>query len=344
MFRKIGISLFLIVPGLLTFASGASQTDSLFRSDDVIRMELRSDFTAIEAERSGDEQAYHDGELTYYDQRGESVKLSVKLIVRGHYRRDTAHCDFPPLYVNFKKNEVANTIFSNQNELKLVTPCMDEKDVVDEFLIYKMYNKVTDLSLKVRLVRLLYYDTKTKRKLFEKYSFFIETKNHAAERNNAVVRDLAVSGNDLDRTTFNKMSVFQYMIGNDDWYFTFNHNIIIMVPKDSSCAPYCVPYDFDLSAFVNTVYGKERIGRRVYKGLCLTPDELKQVFDFYKALKPEFEGIINSREEISKSSKKQMVNFLGHFYTVIDDPRLIKREFIDPCEKAVDYKIKFDQP
>jgi hypothetical protein len=324
-------------------AKGAYQTDSLFKSDEVIRMELRSDFTTIEAERSGDP-VYHEGELIYFNTGGESVKLPVKLIVRGHYRRDTANCNFPPLYVNFKKSEVANTIFRNQNELKLVTPCQDEKDVVDEFLIYKMYNKVTDLSLKVRLVKLLYYDTGTKTKLFEKYSFFIETKDHAAERNNAIVKDLVVTGRDMDRETFNKMSVFEYMIGNDDWYFTFNHNIIIMVPKDSSTAPYCVPYDFDLSAFVNTGYGQQREGRRVYKGLCFTPGEEKQIFDFYKALKPDFEAIINRREEISKGSKKQMINFLGYFYNVIEDPKLIKREFLDACEKSVDYRIKFDQP
>jgi hypothetical protein len=329
--------------GFVTNVSGANQIDSLFRSDDLIRMELRSDFTTIGAERTGDA-VYHEGELIYYNQGGENVKLTVKLIVRGHYRRDTANCNFPPLFVNFKKGEVANTIFRNQNELKLVTPCQDEKDVVDEFLIYKMYNKVTDLSLKVRLVKMLYYDTSTRTKLFEKYSFFIETKDHAAERNNAFVKDLVVTGRDMDRETFNKMSVFEYMIGNDDWYFTFNHNIIIMVPKDSSRAPYCVPYDFDLSAFVNTQYGQQREGRRVYKGLCFTSGEVKQVFDFYKDLRPEFEAIVNRREEISKSTKKQMINYLGYFYNVLEDPKLIKREFLDACEKSVDYKIKFDQP
>jgi hypothetical protein len=81
----------MIMSGFVTAASGENQTDSLFRSEEVIKMELRSDFTTIEAERTGDNPVYHEGELIYYNMGGESVKLSVKLIVRGHYRRDTAN-------------------------------------------------------------------------------------------------------------------------------------------------------------------------------------------------------------------------------------------------------------
>ena len=47
-----------------------------------------------------------------------------------------------------------------------------------------MYNQVTDLSFKVRLVKILYFDTGRNKPVFEKYSFFIEDKDHVAERNN----------------------------------------------------------------------------------------------------------------------------------------------------------------
>ena len=58
-----------------------------------------------------------------------------------------------------------------------------------------MYNQVTDKSLKVRLVKILFYDTSIRKELFEKYSFFIEDKKHFEERNNCseIILDKYVS-------------------------------------------------------------------------------------------------------------------------------------------------------
>ncbi len=157
----------------LTNPSLASKTDSLFLSDDVIKMELRTDFSTIEKDRAGNP-IYHDGELIYSSPDGETKKLSVQIRARGNFRRNPANCNFPPLFVNFKKSEVKNTIFDNQDRLKLVTPCQGEEDLVEEYTVYKMYNQVTDMSLKVRLVKIQYFDTSLDKKLFEKYSFFLE--------------------------------------------------------------------------------------------------------------------------------------------------------------------------
>ncbi len=171
----------------ITNSATAGMVDSLFRSDEIIRMELRSDFSAIQEERTENPE-YHDGELIYYTPGAEPVRLSVKVMARGNFRLNPANCNFPPLFVDFKKNEVTGTVFENQNRLKLVTPCQLEEDLIDEYAIYKLYNQVTDLSLKVRLVKILYFDTGIKKKLFEKHSFFIEDKDHAAERNNLLKR------------------------------------------------------------------------------------------------------------------------------------------------------------
>jgi hypothetical protein len=337
------IALFIFLIGGASNLHGATQTDSLFRSDEIIKMELRSDFTAIEADRTG-QAVYHDGELLYQTSGGEPVKLPVKLIVRGHYRRDTANCNFPPLYVNFKKGGVKNTIFSDQDELKLVTPCQDENDVIDEYLIYKLYNRITDLSLKVRLVKILYYDTGSKSKLFEKYSFFIEDKDHAAARNNSLKKDLILTPYDIDRENFKKLSVFQYMIGNGDWSFAYNHNIVPVVPENSAEKVRLIPYDFDLSSFVNAAYGVDQRPGRIYKGLCYSQAEFDEVFSFYRSLRPEFESIINNMNHLQNSTKKFMLKYLAYFYKVIDDEKLVRREFINECEKAIDYRLKLRQP
>jgi hypothetical protein len=337
-FNILRFSLYMLSLNCVSNQLKASETDSLFKSDMIINMELKADFSAIQSERTGKAES-HEGELVYYNPNGETVKLSVKLIIRGHFRRDTANCDFPPLYVNFRKDEIKSTIFKNQNELKLVTPCMDEKDVIDEYLIYKMYNKVTDLSMNVRLVKVLYFDSNTKRKLFEKYSFFLEKEEHMADRNNLVVKNYILTPFDLNRDNFRKLSVFQYIIGNGDWYFTFNHNLVILQQKDSTLAPYAVPYDFDLSSFVNAYYAKSQMTIRTYKGLCYTKEEFEEVFKFYKEKRSEFESVINNMEYVSKNSKKRMIKYIDYFYNVIESSKLIKREFLDVCENSVDYKI-----
>jgi hypothetical protein len=346
--NSLKISLLLLSLNSVKNTFGATETDSLFKSEDIIQLELRSDFSAIQADRVSENPIYHDGELIYHSPDGKAWKFIVKIMIRGHFRRDTANCNFPPLFVNFRKNEVKNTIFENQDKLKLVTPCQYEKDIFDEYLVYKMYNKVTDISVKVKLAKILYFDTSTGKKVFEKYSFFTEDKNRVAERNNAFVKEVLVRAADLNRENFKKMSVFEYMIGNTDWYFTLGHNIIILQPNDTALAPYAVPYDFDLSGFVDARYADPKPGsemapnkQRIYKGLCYSSGEFDEIFKFFRDLKPEFESEINNLNLLSKSSKKQLNKYLDYFYSVIDNNKLVRREFLDACEKSVDYRIAY---
>lgn len=214
-----GILLFLIFIIFGTRVLLAVEIDSLFQSEDILRMELRSDFTAIQQNRTQNPQ-YFDGELTYYTSDNESKKLTVRVMVRGKFRLKPENCIFPPLFVDFKKSEVKKTIFDNQNRLKLVTPCQGEEDVIDEYTVYKLYNRVTELSIRVRLVKILYFDTGSNSILFEKHSFFIEDDDHAAKRNNCSVKDKFMTPFDIDRDSYTKLSVFEYLIGNKDWFVT----------------------------------------------------------------------------------------------------------------------------
>jgi hypothetical protein len=323
----------------------AANVDSLFKSDEIIKMELRSDFSAIQKDRAENPE-YHDGELIYYSSNGEPTKLSVKVMARGNFRRNPVNCNFPPLYLNFKKNEVKNTIFDNQDKLKLVTPCHFEEDLIDEYVIYKMYNQVTDLSMKVRLVDILYFDTGLNKKVFEKHSFFIEDKKHTAERNNAIAKNRVLMPFDLNKENFEKLSVFQYLIGNKDWFITSRKNIVIMQPKDTSMGLYAVPYDFDFSGFVNAEYTKPKgvpenllTDRRQYKGLCFTDDEFKEIFAFYRELRPAFDSIINNQKFIPNYDKKQIFRYIDNFYKLTESSELIKQEFLVGCETKKDYNI-----
>jgi hypothetical protein len=320
-----------------------NQPDTLFRSDIVINMELRTDFSAIQEDRA-DEPEEHEGELLYLNADGDTVVLSVKVMARGNFRRNPVNCNFPPLMVNFKKGEVDNTLFDNQNKMKLVTPCQTEDEVIEEYLIYKMYNLVSEISHKARLVRIQYYDTGKNKRLFDKYSFFLEDEDHVAERNNCFEKDKFITPFDMDQENIRKMSLFQYMIGNKDWYITSRHNISILQPEDTAKAPYALPYDFDFSTFVDADYTKPKgipdemlENRRIYKGLCYTLEEFEAAFDFYRELRPEFESMIMNMELLSKFSRKQAVRHIDFFYDVLDDKKLIEKEIFGTCKTRKDY-------
>jgi hypothetical protein len=308
-------------------------------------MELRTDFSAIEIDRTGNP-VYHNGELIYYSPDGDTTKLSVKVRARGNFRLNPENCDFPPLLLNFNISEVKNTLFDNQDRLKLVTPCQSEEDLLEEYLIYKLYNQITDLSMKARLVKILYYDTRIDKRVFDKFSYFIEEKDHIAERNNAFEKDKLMTPFDLNGENVKRMTVFQYIIGNKDWFITTRHNIIILQPNDTSLAPYAVPYDFDFSGFVNASYTKPRDvpeelleKRRKYKGICYTVDEFNDVFDYFRELRPVFESIINNMKLISRNSRRQDIKYLEDFYKVTENNELIKQEFLNVCNTKKDYGI-----
>ena len=49
------------------------------------------------------------------------------------------------------------------------------------------------------------------------------------------------------------LGVFQYFIGNTDWWMPRRHNIAVLTVEDST---YAVPFDFDLSGAVDAPYAK----------------------------------------------------------------------------------------
>ena len=323
----------------------ADKPDSLFSSDEIINFELRTDFSAIQKDRENNPQ-YHDGELIYHSQDGKTTKFLIKVMARGAFRRNPVNCSFPPLSLNFKIKEVKNTLFDNQDKLKLVTPCQNDRDVIEEYLIYKLYNQVTEKSFKVRLVKILYFDTGRGKKLFEKYSFFIEHEDQVAERNNSHQIEKVLTPYDLDRKSIIKTAVFQYMIGNKDWFITSRRNVVIMQPNDTTQTQYAIPYDFDFAAFVNADYTKPKdvpdeylATRRVYKGICCTTAEYNEVFAYFKSLRPVFESIIKNMQLLPNSNRGQNIAYLNSFYKVLESKEMIQKEFLDKCETRKDYNL-----
>lgn len=88
-------------------------------------------------------------------------ELPVDVRLRGKGRLE--QCKFPPLRLDFDPAETGESAFAGQDELKLVTHCINstagEKNLLEEYLAYRIFNLLSDYSYRVRLLHVSCVDT-----------------------------------------------------------------------------------------------------------------------------------------------------------------------------------------
>src|SRR5674476_511729 len=112
-----------------------------------------------------------------------------------------------------------------QNKLKLVVPCQGDDYVVKEWLVYKIYNLISEKSFRAKLVQVDFEDSLKQRKTETHYCILLEDEKKMAERSDAFVwKGKMLNMKNTNEIEFRKMAVFQYMIGNTDWGIPFLQN------------------------------------------------------------------------------------------------------------------------
>lgn len=337
--------------GLLTdksshLSSNEKHSDGLFKSDEILKLTILSDFSSIMKDR-GDDRSYHKGQLYYIDLTGDTIRRKIKLKTRGNFRRNPENCKYPPIRIKFSKLRAADSIFTHQSKLKLVTQCQLENYVLLEYLAYRMYNKLTDYSYRVRLAHITYADVETKEAHFTRYAFIIESEEELVSRINAEIYKPNVVQYFLVREATITMAMFQYMIGNDDWYVTSKHNTTILQFKETGNI-IAVPYDFDFSYLVNAEYTKPEGAsnkfikrRKVYKGLCIVDSEYKQQVQLFNANKGYFMDLIEKLRDLPQKNKQESIKLINSFYKTIDKPSSLTNIFQkEECIRESIYKKK----
>ena len=269
---------------------------------------------------------------------GTKVNDQVLIEKRGHFRSD--FCYVPPIKVVFNYKD-SGRLF-NLKSMKLVSECKvsseHEQFLFKEFLAYKIYNLISDRSFQVRLLKVRWEDSAARKKPLVEYGFFLEDLKDVAARNNCTVwKKGNLNTEQTDRRQMTTVALFEYMIGNTDWAVTVSHNTRLMLSKDDTLSkPYVVPYDFDYSGLVNTYYSIpdekleiETVTQRIYRGYPRTMPELQQALDTFRAQKKNIYDLINNFGYLTPKSKREMTGFLDGFYDEIDNPKLVKVNFID---------------
>ena len=330
--------LFFVITGITTTNAQKSVDKVKFFTDTaVVNATLKFNFKKIMSDKDKIG-ALFPATLSCKMNDGLDVNDHITLEVRGHFRR--SYCYLPPLKVIFKNDSTA--AFYQLKSLKLVSPCMatrpDDQNLLKEYVIYKIYNLITDKSFRVRLLNLNYQDSSGKKKTITQHAFLIEDVKQTAKRNECVDwTDHRTPTEKTNRKQMTIVNIFEYMIGNTDWSVTGSHNIKLVHSKsDSVSRPFVVPYDFDFSGLVGTNYSApdERLGianvkERLYRGFPRTIEEVNEALEIFKKQKENIYATINNFSLLTNNSKKEMTLYLDDFFETISSKNQVKNVFVD---------------
>lgn len=319
---------------------------SLFKADDVFDLKLKTNMPELLKDR-GNVTASHSATIVYTGGKRKPFELPVKVSVRGNFRRDAHNCKFPPLLLDFAKKQVKKTPFERHDRLKLVTHCLSDEYVVREYLVYKMYNVLTDYSFRARLIRVTYEDATGKRAPDTKYAFFLEDETALARRNVATAVKLKqFNMASVDSLQMAMVAIFEYMIGNTDWSVPYLHNIRLLASKKRAM-PRPVPYDFDHAGIVEATYAKpaeqleiSSVRERLYRGQRYPEAILNKVFKKFKKHKASLYALYQNNPALDKSYVKRTLKYLDQFYELIDKPKQVKIVFLDKSKNKDNVVIK----
>ncbi len=309
-------------------AQGKDGQTDIYTSDKVLEFILSADYNTLLKDR-GDERSYHPAILSYTDTDGLVTVINLKVMVRGNRRRDPTVCGFPPLMLNFPRKSIKHTIFKDINKVKLVTHCINEDYVMREYLVYKLYNVLTENSFRVRLCRITYQDLNQKRKTEQKLAFLIEDDNDVAARNKGkkVPDKLIINMSETDEDATALLCYFQYMIGNTDWSVPYRHNIKLYTTSLST-PPIPVPYDFDYSGIVSAPYAQpppefnlSSVRQRLFRGYTYPELVTQKTINTFNARRTSLYGVYQQNGLLSRSYQKSTFKYLDAFFETINSPK-----------------------
>ena len=313
---------------------------TLFDTDDLFEITLKFDINAYKKAKS--DTTNFDAILTYFNNEKDSVTKKIKVRARGNIRR-TGICDFPPLMLNFKMKDSGGAEFSGINKLKIVPYCKIgyEDYILREYLVYKLYNVLTNYSLRVRLFRITYINSVKEKKPLTQYGFAIEPLRLLEKRTET--KELAypkVSQMTIKPEMLDKMAIFNYMIGNTDWSVPAKHNVLLLTqaqnpPTNNNLI---VPFDFDYAGLVNTDYAIpyenlpiKTVRERLYLAVCRSEGTFKNELAEFIEKKDEFYRVVNDFPYLSTRSKKDMITYLDGFFLGINKRNILVNKLLSDC-------------
>jgi len=314
---------------------------TLFDDDELMHLSLTFDITSFIRKKMKGEYLDVEMEITYNE---FYKKKEIRLKARGNNRRE--QCFFPPIYLNFKTDPIEHSELEGMKKVKLVTHCKNSKAyqeyILKEYLIYKLYNVLSDYSFRVKLLDIEYNDTGKRNRNYSQYGFLIEPIDLLAKRTNAIeVKPKVSPSSVVDPFDTDVAALFQYMIGNTDWRIQVGHNTKFVKSLDV-LSTYLIPvsYDFDFAGFVGASYAFpqewtsiQSIYEREYLGYCRGDEEYLKVISHFLNHKDELNSTIASFSYLSEKSRAELLSYLAPFFKMLEDEEWILNTLKNECRE-----------
>ncbi len=302
----------------------------IFGDEAPMNLTLKYDITSFIKNKVKGE--YLDAKLDIH-YKDYSVSKDIRLKARGNNRRQ--QCFFPPIFLNFKTDPIKTTELKGIKKIKLITHCSTSKAytnyILKEFLVYKLYNVLTDNSFRVKLLNINYIDTGKKERDYKKYGILIEPLDLLTQRMQSIeIESEVVRGPDVVEESADMVALFQYMIGNTDWRIKGGHNTKYTKSlTEITTKVTAIPYDFDYSALVGTHYSHpqtwtslDNVQQREYLGYCRNNDEAYlNVIKKFADKEQEFYRVIDSFTYLSERERENVRDYVESFFNEVARPK-----------------------
>lgn len=316
---------FFSLAGLEAQNTKTSVFDLIYRNDELAEITLAINIDSFLSKRRTNDDV--DAVLSFVDVSGKDYRWDANISISGRYRR--LRCDFPPFKVDLSKSDLKESGLKKHDKFKVTSHCREnwanDELVFREYLVYRIYNLLTNYSMRAQLARIHYKDT-GRGEVNTFYGILIEDDSETADRINAdVCKDCysqTVGSVNQELTCLHDL--FQLMIGNSDWSNTMIRNVEFMQPEDGGGGFY-VPFDFDFSGFVNAYYatvnstlGIDNIRQRVYLGFPYTDAVWKKTISYVQSKEDEINQLIEDFPYAKNRTKKDMLKYLHSFFKNLD--------------------------
>lgn len=327
-------------------AAPSLRAQALFRDEAPLTLTLTTNLRDMLRERDSTELRWFGAEMAYTDAAGTLRRVPVELRARGHFRRQARNCSFPPLFLRSAREVRDSTILQGNPRLKIVTPCRPaatdyQQYILLEYLLYRSYAVIHPVHHRTRLARITYRDSTDRVKPIDVTAFFLEVEAEVADEHKLeLVEQTGARWDDVVPADLDRISLWEFFIGNTDWSLGALHNISLFRRPEGDYVP--VAYDFDWSgtvgaryAFPNPTLGTRSVKERIHRGACRSAEEWAPTIAHYKSRRAAIDSVwALPVEGLDASRRAGAKSYLDQFWGILDDPRRFKRDVIDTCQKS----------
>lgn len=333
---KILLIPFLLLLSYFCFAQNVFSTRTIFQElEDYDQMIVTTDLESLFTNNKNED--WQKATVNLKGEGKKSIDLKIKIKTRGKFRKMT--CDIPPLKFNFNKTELENLGLNRDfDKLKIVNPCFEDfqnqQNLMKEFWIYQMYEKVTEQSFKTHRLGITYIDKNDSTKVIQGNGFIIEPAKEMAQRiGGEVVDSVGIKIHQVSTTSFHRSILFYYMVGNTDWNIASQKNLKLIQLKGDNLYT-IVPYDFDMSKLVdppymvlypNATFTNNR--NRYVKCYSNNKEILNQEKERFSLLKKSGFQDYKKCEILTNKEKRKMEKYLKSFFNLLEKEKRMVRIF-----------------